>query len=338
MTRAGRAAMAAALGALAAACGGGGSSAPTSPPAPTPPGEVYSVSGLVFYDENRNNVLDPDETVRLGDVEVQVAGRTAASAATGRVLVEGVPAGAHPVLIQAPSLPPFFVAGAPVTVEVPRASETPIPVALPIGQNRPYNYLVEGDSISQGFGSRDGLGYRAILEARLEVYYGRSVTTFYRGDGGGTSRDGAARIAYDLGRLTPAYTLISWGTNDWNECGNPQSCYTVPSLRTIVREVKGTGSLPCVATIPPANVGYDYRAPASRNAWVAEANELIRAMAREEGALLVDVHAAFMAQPNLADLFVDHVHPNPRGHELIATAFFDALTRPRSLSGADAPF
>jgi lysophospholipase L1-like esterase len=198
--------------------------------------------------------------------------------------------------------------------------------------------LAEGDSISQGNGSADGRGYRAILEARLEAYYRRQVATFYRGNGGGTSADGAVRVARDLGLLTPAYTLIAWGTNDWNECGDPKTCFTVPSLRSIVRDVKGTGSLPFVATIIPANVGYDGNAPASRNAWVAEANGLIKAMAREEGASIVDLYAAFMREPSLSALFVDHVHPNPAGHQLIAQTWFDAITRPRSVTAADSSY
>jgi lysophospholipase L1-like esterase len=297
------------------------------------------VSGFVFYDENRNNRVDPDETIRLGDVQIQIAGRTATSApSTGRVVVEGVPRGSFSVGILTSSLPPFFIPGGALNVDVPQPAEIGIPVALPIGGNNRWVYLAEGDSISQGTGSKDGRGYRAILEAKLEEYYRRPVTTFYRGGGGGTSQDGAARIARDLDLLRPVYVLIMWGTNDWYHCADPQSCFTIPSLRAIVESVKAAGSLPCVATIPPPNVGYDQFAPPSRNVWDADANELIRSMAREEGALLVDVYAAFMKEPSLSALFVDHVHPNPAGHELIATTFFDALTRPRSASEAASPF
>jgi lysophospholipase L1-like esterase len=306
---------------------------------PTPPAEVFSVAAFLYLDENRNNVVDGDEDIRLADVEIEVAGRVGrSSGTTGAVVVPGVPAGAHPVTIRTTSLPPFFVAGGVVTAQVPSTTETPLPVALPTGQNVPFRYLASGDSISQGVGSADERGYRFMLEARLEAYYHRSVSTFYRGGGGGSSADGANRIARDLQLLEPAYTLIAWGTNDWNSCGSPSTCFTIPSLRSIVREVKKVNSLPCVATILPANVGYDGRAPASRNVWVAEANDLIRAMAREEGAVVVDLHAAFMKAPSLSALFVDHVHPNPDGHELIAKTYFETLTRPRSLSGAASLF
>jgi lysophospholipase L1-like esterase len=321
--------------ALSTSCGGG-STSPVSPPTATPPAEVFSVAAFLFDDENRNNLADADETIRFGDVEVEIAGRVGRSnSATGEVIVPGVPAGTYPVTIRTASLPPFFVAGGALAAQVPSTTETPLPVVLPIGQNVPFRYLASGDSISQGNGSADGRGYRVILESLLEDYYGRSVSTFYRGAGGGSSADGAGRIARDLQLIEPAYTLIAWGTNDWNSCGDPRSCFTIPSLRSIVREVKRASSLPCVATILPANVGYDDRAPASRNVWVAEANDLIRAMAREEGAVVVDLHAAFMRAPSLSSLFVDHVHPNPAGHQLIAETYFETLTRPRSLSGSN---
>jgi len=325
VSRAATAAMALAVG----ACASG--SSPTATPSPTPAAETFPVSAVVYFDENRNNVLDPSETIRLGGVQVEVGGRTGASdAATGRVSIAGVPGGVFTANVQAASLPPFFVAGAAVSLTVPSDAVPPIPVALPIGSNAPFEYLVSGDSIAQGTGAADGRAFRNLLQARLAAYYGRAVSTYYRGGGGGTTEDGASRIARDLQLLQPAYTLIAWGTNDWNVCADPAACFTVANLRAMVRAVKATNSLPVVETILPCNAGYDVRAPASRNVWVSQANDLIRAMAREEGALLVDTYAAFMKPPDLSALFVDHVHPNQTGHQLIADTFFDALTKPRS--------
>jgi hypothetical protein len=124
---------------------GGGSSGPTQPPSPTPPTEVFSVSGFVYYDENRNNLVDADETVRLGDVQLSIAGRTATSApTTGRLVVEGVPRGAFSRSILSSSLPPFFVPGGAISIDVPQSTEIPIPVALPIGGNSPYVYATHG--------------------------------------------------------------------------------------------------------------------------------------------------------------------------------------------------
>jgi lysophospholipase L1-like esterase len=318
-------------------CGGGGSSSPTSPVNPTPPPDLHSVVADVYYDVNRNTVLDSEETVRLFDVELKIGGGTGRTeVGSGKAVVQGVPAGAHQIVIEPSSLPPFFTAGAPVTITVPRAEEVRVPVVLPIGQNNPFNYLSTGDSVSKGTGSDDEEGYRSILLTRLREYYEVPVRMFYRGRGTGPSADGAARTARDLSIIQPAYTLIGWGNNDWNECGAPSTCDTVENLRSIVLDVKAANSLPCVATLLPPNVGFDNRAPASRAEWVVEMNGLIRAMALQEGVLVVDIHAAFMSAGSLSGLFVDHIHPNPRGYELMAETWFNALTRPRSLTaGAD---
>jgi lysophospholipase L1-like esterase len=53
-------------------------------------------------------------------------------------------------------------------------------------------------------------------------------------------------------------------------------------------------------------------------------------MAREEGAFLVDVHAAFMRQPALGPLFDDHVHPSDAGRRVVAETFFEAIAHGRS--------
>ena len=56
---------------LLAACGGG-----TSPTAPaTSTVQTFPVSVVVFYDENRNGILDPSEGVRLPNVAVAAAGQ-----------------------------------------------------------------------------------------------------------------------------------------------------------------------------------------------------------------------------------------------------------------------
>jgi lysophospholipase L1-like esterase len=293
---------------------------------------VHSLEATVFYDVNRNNVLDPNETVRLSDVELDIGGGNGRTVSgSGKATVQGIPVGSHQVVVQPSSLPPFFVGGAPVTVVVPQDTEASIPVALPIGQNLPFRYLATGDSITKGVGSDDEMGFRSTLLSRLREYYDVPVSMFYRGRGGGPSADGVGRTPRDLELLEPAYTLIGWGTNDWNICGPPPTCDTMENLRSIVRDVKAADSLPCVATIIPANPS-DNRTPPSRNEWVAEMNELIKAMALEEGALVVDHYAAFMGVGDLPNLFDDHVHPNDRGYQLMAETWFNALTRPRSLN------
>jgi hypothetical protein len=63
-------------------------------------------------------------------------------------------------------------------------------------------------------------------------------------------------------------------------------------------------------------------------------NELVRPMARQEGALLADLEAAFLREPALPPLFSDHIHPSDRGYEIIAREFFRAITTPTAGTSA----
>ncbi len=140
-----------------------------------------------------------------------------------------------------------------------------------------------------------------------------------------------------LSWFNPAYTLILLGTNDWHEqsCQSrpPTSCYTLASLREIVRDVKRWDSLPVLATIPPVNPAL---APASRNTWYDEMNVGIKAIGQQEQVLVADLNAELKAAGSLPSLFADDVHPNDAGYQLIAQAWFKAISRGRSAAASSA--
>jgi lysophospholipase L1-like esterase len=312
------------LAVLGSACGGG------SPAGPSGGGETHAVSAVVYYDENGSGALEAGEDSRLGGVTVSVGGRTARTDnGTGHAVVSGVPAG--PQTAQVSGLLPFFVPGAATAVTVPASGDVLLSATLPIGNNQPHTYMAFGDSITLGEGSRQNRGYTIPLESALRGFFG-DARILNEGQSGTKSSAGASRIGGTLRRDNPAYTLILYGTNDWNECGMSVPCFTIESLRRIVTKTKMAHSLPVLATIPPANPVAN---PAGRNVWVSNMNELIRDLADEEGALLVDIEAAFLAEGNLVPLFEDHVHPNDRGYGIIASAFFEAITQP---DASDASF
>lgn len=316
---------------VVAGCSGEG---PTAPPPSTPPVETFTVTVAVFDDENGNGRFDGAVEAWVPDVEVEIAGRVGVAAKrSGVATVAGVPRGTHTVTARASTLPPYYVAARPVTVEVslPAAGLVEMPLSLPIGDNRPGVYFASGDSISQGEGSTDGRGFRDILQRRLEDHFARG-TVRYLGGGGGRTGDGAARLAADLQSFRPAYTMLAWGTNDWHEagCGSPTApgCGMEANLRWMIRTTREWRSLPCLATLPPANTGFNDNAPPSRNVWIREANELILRVAREERVLVIDrATPLFQQQSRWGQLFVDHVHPSDAGYELLAQVYFDALTR-----------
>lgn len=319
---------------LLPACGGG-SSSPTDPggPVATPvPG--HPVKGVVFYDVNGNGLLDPAETVRLPGVTVSIGGRTGASAAGGQFTVSDVPAGEQQV--QASSLPTYFRAGTALKVAVPQASnEIEVPATLEIGGNRPNHYLGFGDSITWGVGGGVGGGYESYLQADLQSYWGEAVLG-NAGDPGTRSNQGAERIGSSLQRFRGAYTLILYGTNDWNEsvCRSDFPCFTISSLRSMIRQTRNWGSNPIVGTIPPANPAYLDKNAAARNIWVNDMNDQIRAMAEQEGVRIAEIHADFMDQPSLESLFADHVHPNDAGYQLMSRSWFRAITGPAAATAS----
>jgi len=306
------------------ACGGGGGGT-TGPDSVRSTGPTFSVSGAVFYDENGNGTLDAGENVRVPDATVQIGTATGkTSKVVGEFTVPGVPAGTQTVTINRASLPPYYTPPATVTVTVPQSSGLLIPLTLPIGTNRPNLYMGFGDSITLGEGSPDNRGYRPGLEDRLAGFFGRG-SVMVDGIDATRSNRGADRIDASLSRAHPAYTLIMYGTNDFNvlACKTDPPCFTIDSLRSIVLSARGSRSLPILSTIIPANP--DAALQPDRNQWVAAMNVRIRALAREMSVPVADPEPLFLKDPNFERLYTGSVHPNNSGYDLIADAFFTAI-------------
>ncbi|HEY7512862.1 MAG TPA: GDSL-type esterase/lipase family protein, partial [Vicinamibacteria bacterium] len=114
----------------------------------------------------------------------------------------------------------------------------------------------------------------------------------------------------------------------------PASCFTIDSLRTIVAETKVFRVLPVLGTLPPVNPARN----ASRNVYIDQMNVLIKNLAREQGALVADLNAEFKAQGgDLSRYFVDDVHLNDSGYDVMARAWFKYLTQARSAAATSAP-
>jgi lysophospholipase L1-like esterase len=305
------------------ACGGSTSTGPT------PPVETHTVVAVVFYDQNGNGQLDAGENARVPSVEVVLGGRSGrAEPASGLATISGVPAGSHPVSVRAESLPPFYTPGPMPTAASPQVAGTTVlvPLGLPIGTNVAHRYMAFGDSITVGDGARSSQGYRDLLEGQLRRHFGAG-SVINEGQSATRTPVGYERLGFALTQDRPAYTLILYGTNDWNrgECKNDFPCDVIDNLRGMIGLVRATQSLPVIGTIPPVNPERD---EFDRNPWVTRMNDLLRPMARQEGAALADVHAAFLREGSLSALFADHIHPNDRGYQVLAAEFFRALSQP----------
>jgi lysophospholipase L1-like esterase len=296
------------------------------------------VTALVYYDENGNNQLDPSEQGRLPEVEVTIAGRAARTEKlTGRVTIRGVPAGTHTINVMPGTLPPYYVPAGARTLGVPQDASQPPPglgARLEIGDNQPNVYMAFGDSITKSEGDPGG-GYPARLEAKLRAHFGDG-SVVNRGADGTNSGEGVERVRRNLRGSTPAFTLVLYGTNDWNEvpCQDAPPCEVVNNLRRILGEVKGIESLPFLATLIPTNPSL---AAADRNDWIRATNDAIKQLGREEGVFVIDTFEAFQRQGgDVSRFFVDHVHPNGAGYEVIAEAFFQGIAFGRPVPASSA--
>ncbi len=315
-----------AIAAILPACGG----SPTGPgPVPTPQVATHPATFVAFLDENENGVFESSERTRIPGVEVVVGSAKGTSAATSGSVTLQIPDGSQTLAVTAASLPPFYRSTAVTTFTAPATGEIMVPITLPRGSNRASVYMAFGDSITYGEPEvGDGNGYRRTLENMLRAHFGSGEVANEGLDGTNSDR-GAERIGASLARVQPSFTLIHYGTNDWNSSACRElPCFTTSSLRSMVQQINRSRGHAFLATILPTNTGYDDRAPASRNEWVAQQNVYIRQVADEEGAVLVDLNGAFLRSglPN-SSLFVDHVHPTARGYEIMAQTWFDAITR-----------
>jgi lysophospholipase L1-like esterase len=195
-----------------------------------------------------------------------------------------------------------------------------------MGDNRPHFYMAYGDSLSVGIGSSDGRGYTGHLEETLRGHFGAGDLFIQARDGNHSWR--AVRLLEEaLHRIQPGFTLIMVGTNDWNfpACQNIVPCDTIDNIQEMVAMCRDSQSLPVIATIPPVNPDID----AARNDWVEATNDHIRQLGNAEGVLVADAYAAFGNVGDLSSYFVDHVHFNDAGYEIVAEAFFQALAHGR---------
>ena len=322
---------------LAAACGG--SHSPSGPDGTATPTPGSPVSGFVFYDENGNGLLDAGETVRLPGVTVAIGSRTGQSAAGGRFSVDAVAPGAQSASVQPATLPAYFAAGAGVSVAVPSSGDVAVPAVLALGTGKTPNfYLAFGDSITWGEGSSNLGGYRDPLVADLRAYWGKA-DIYNDGVPGTKSNKGESRIAASLASRRPAYALILYGTNDYNdaECRNNPPCYTVEALRSMIVQTREAGAFPVLGTIPPVNPAYVDRGAEDRNYWVTSMNTFVRAMAAQERVALAEVHGDMLKQPSLSALFADDKHPNDAGYAVMEKSFFNAITRPVGATSSGRP-
>lgn len=179
-----------------------------------------------------------------------------------------------------------------------------------IGDNNPDVIVCIGDSIT-GDSNYSGVApYPSVLQAMKP-----DKTIINEGRGNDKSGSGAGRIGGVLDRHKPAAITILYGAVDLLHGGRYQTIAN--NIRSMIQQAKANQTVPVVMTMLPIT---------RTDIWLQatkDVNVLIRQVAKEEGAELVDLEKEFSGSEET--LLPDGLHPSAEGINIIAAALADVL-------------
>lgn len=181
-----------------------------------------------------------------------------------------------------------------------------------------------GDSITQGYGAREGQTWpeqiQAMLGEKWQVRnFGVSGSTLLNAGDKPYQKEGAFKKAVEF---TPDVVVIILGTNDTKGQNWKHKDQFTADYQDLIGKFDALSSKPRIfICYPPYIAG-------KGNFGITEENTLaefplIDAAAKATGATIIDVHASLVGKD---ELIPDKVHPNAEGLKAIATAVFQGLT------------
>jgi lysophospholipase L1-like esterase len=203
--------------------------------------------------------------------------------------------------------------------------------------NKPTTLLFVGDSITdcgrnkETGGTDLGAGYVAQVQAMLEAHHPESKIQYLNtGISGNRVPDLEERWDRDVLDHKPDWVSIMIGINDvWRQFDRPLTPQVSLKAYSEKLEALIERTLPQVEGMIVMSPYFLEKNPedpmrAMMDRYGAEA----RAIAERHGLRFVDVQAAFnvwLEQNNSLQLCSDRVHPNAVGHNIIASAFLNAI-------------
>jgi lysophospholipase L1-like esterase len=208
-------------------------------------------------------------------------------------------------------------------------------LAAPARAEAPLTIVCLGDSVTKGVrsGGQPEETFCAVLEKSLSGS-DRKTRVINAGIGGNTTADALLRFDRDVLAHQPTHVVIMFGLNDsWIDKDKTASGLAVAqytaNLKRMIATLKGRRIVPILMTANPA---ISPRYGPERNVTLKKYVEAMRAVAQEEKVLLLDVYARFaemaLESVDLNSLVTDAMHPNPKGHAVIAAMLARAFTEP----------
>jgi lysophospholipase L1-like esterase len=201
-----------------------------------------------------------------------------------------------------------------------------------------YKIVVLGDSITKGVrpGVKEEETFAALLEAGLKKE-GIRAEVVNAGIGGETSAMALLRLREQVIDKKPKLVAIMYGTNDaFVDKGKNAARITMEEYRTnlttMVTELRKAGIKPVLMT--PTRWGNQAAPDGSGNNPNKNLEpyiKVVRDVARKSKVPLVDHYEAWskaLAEgTDIETWMTDHGHPNPKGHEEIATLMLPGMLK-----------
>lgn len=216
-----------------------------------------------------------------------------------------------------------------------------ITITPPLPRLQKTNFLAFGDSMTQGEVSspisttNDVNGFPAFtlqivpsaayptqLQRQLASRYTQQVVQMTNaGIAGETASRGAQRFPGIMSSLRPEVVLLLDGSNDLSALGEAGFSSAIAAVESMAKEARGRNARVFLANLPPTRTGGRNSVSDST---IQAFNARLASIARGEGAVLVDLHAA-LAGGVSTYIGADGLHPNEAGYLKMAETFFAAI-------------
>lgn len=199
-----------------------------------------------------------------------------------------------------------------------------------------------GGSITAGYYDEEGLGYVSRLSTLLAAQYPLRYSVYNAGISGDTVRDAWHNVISHVTHIEPSIVTFQIGVNDIciREGVTPE-CHRVPHLERMDQwnrildyaqkmrwKILIIGPLPVESDIthflrfdssPDGQTGFRFE-----NKDIAEYNDVLEKLASQRNIPFLRLYEDWLKKRDNG-LFIDGLHPNAKGHELLARQIFEKL-------------
>ena len=229
----------------------------------------------------------------------------------------------------------FAVGSSPVTCNASdqashTASCTFFVIVDAIPQLAKTKFLAFGDSLTEGTTSPAPSiltlnvedAYPLKLQGLLsQRYQDQTIVVKNEGKAGEKIDEGRSRLSGVLDSNDPQVLLLLEGANDLNTGKGDAISTIIHGLEDMIGKAERRDITVFLATFPPQNPAGERGGGAN---YVPELNQKIRALAADEGAVLVDLYAGFGGTWE-GYIGEDGLHPTPQGYDRMAEIWRDKI-------------